>query len=470
MRNDSPRPSKVDPRGRRAIIAGMLGNTVEIYDFSSYAFLVVYLAPLFFPSADPTTSVLSALAVFAAGFVARPLGGIFFGWMGDRRGRKDTLLVTVVLMGAATFLLGAIPTYASIGLWAPILLVCARILQGFSAGGEVIGSASYLAESATPGKRGRFVSAGPLGTTIGTSLAPAVVGLCTLVLGSDQMATWGWRIPFLISLPITILCLLFRLRAEESLEFETLAREKKLAASPVKEAVVGHWRAIVSTALLAMSIYFLTYMSISYLPVFLTTVVDLSPGTVGWLAAVAIALGMFTVPLSGYLVDRFSGKIVVTTSLIAAAVLLLPTLQVMGAAGASLLMIGVLWAIFQSITSSGATAGFATFVSYFPARVRYTGTAIGYNVGNAIGGGFGPLIAASLIAWTGDSRSLLLLAALAATLGVVVAQFAQRWIAQSPSAEPHPPAHAHRQPAVGGADSPDFAEETSTSKPANSRN
>jgi len=265
--------------GRRAALAGMLGTVVENYDFVMYAFVLVYTAPVFFPGGDPTTAILTSLLVFGVGFVARPLGGIVFGRIGDRRGRRFTLLFTVGLMGFATVLIGVIPGYASIGVWAPVLLVVARLAQGLSAGGEVIGAATYVIESSTPGRRGLFSSATPLGAVLGTALAPAVVGLCTVVLGAGTMAAWGWRVPFLISLPLTIGCLLFRLRIEESPEFADLVRHEDRAVAPVKEAIRGYWRQVILAGVLALVILFAGYTFNAYLPIYMTTVVvAIQPG------------------------------------------------------------------------------------------------------------------------------------------------------------------------------------------------
>ena len=274
-----PAPLRSATVGRRAALAGMLGTVVENYDFVVYAFVLVYTAPVFFPGGDPTTAILTSLLVFGVGFVARPLGGIVFGRIGDRRGRRFTLLFTVGLMGFATVLIGVIPGYASIGVWAPVLLVVARLAQGLSAGGEVIGAATYVIESSTPGRRGLFSSATPLGAVLGTALAPAVVGLCTVVLGAGTMAAWGWRVPFLIALPLTIGCLLFRLRIEESPEFADLVRHEDRAVAPVKEAIRGYWRQVILAGVLALVILFAGYTFNAYLPIYMTTVVvAIQPG------------------------------------------------------------------------------------------------------------------------------------------------------------------------------------------------
>ena len=190
---EAPAPAN-HQSARRAGTAGMLGTMIEAYDFAIYTYLVVFTAPLFFPADNPST-----------GFLARPLGGLFFGRLGDRRGRRFTLIATVVTMGTATFVIGLLPTYATIGVLAPVLLVFLRLLQGFSAGGELMGSATFVTEHGTKRNYGFLASITPLGNALGAALAPAVVGVVTLVIADDLMRDWGWRIPLLLSLPLTIL-------------------------------------------------------------------------------------------------------------------------------------------------------------------------------------------------------------------------------------------------------------------------
>lgn len=199
-----PTELKVDrTKAKKAALAGGVGTLIEYYDFGVYGFLSIYIAPLFFISDNPAVPLLATLAVFGVAYVARPFGGIFFGTLGDKVGRKSALVLSVILMGVASSVLGLLPTYAAVGVLAPILLVLVRLVQGFSAGGEIGGSATYIAESAPPNRRGMFGSFTPIGSTLGFSVAAAVVGMTTLIVGADNMAAWGWRIPFLISILLT---------------------------------------------------------------------------------------------------------------------------------------------------------------------------------------------------------------------------------------------------------------------------
>src|SRR5215470_1454773 len=195
---------------RRVVVAGGLGTLIEYYDYALYGYVSTIIAPLFFPGHDPVASLLSVLAVFALSYVVRPIGGIFFGWVGDRYGRKRALVVTVIGIGAANTALGILPTYAMVGVFAPILLVLVRITQGFFAGGEVGGAATVISEAAPPGKKARYGAFTPMGTNGGFALASAAVGVVAGVLAQDQLASWGWRIPFLLGLPLTVLCYMAR--------------------------------------------------------------------------------------------------------------------------------------------------------------------------------------------------------------------------------------------------------------------
>ena len=203
-------------RTRRAAVAGGVGTLIEYYDFSLYGYMAVIVAPLFFPNADPIISLLSALAVFGTAYLIRPLGGIVFGHIGDRYGRKKALVATLVCMGLASTAMGLLPTYAQLGVWATFLLVLVRVAQGFSAGGEVGGSATFISESAPAHLKARYGAFTPLGSTGGFALAAAVAGTVSGLTTDAQMESWGWRIPFLLAFPLTVFCLWARSRVDET--------------------------------------------------------------------------------------------------------------------------------------------------------------------------------------------------------------------------------------------------------------
>ncbi|HEX6518591.1 MAG TPA: MFS transporter, partial [Streptosporangiaceae bacterium] len=239
-----PKPKRmISPR--RAVVAGAMGNLIEYYDFAVYGVLTVTLAPLFFPSHQFGVSILSTLAVFAVAFVMRPVGGWFFGWLGDRNGRRRALVITVVGMGLASGAVGVLPTHSVAGTLAPVLLVLARLFQGFAAGGEAAGSCTYIAESAPPRKRGLLLSFSGMTIVGANSVAAVVVGLTAASMTHAQMASWGWRIPFLISLPLALFCLWARLRLAETGEFEAMVDQREVVRSPLLRTLKEHHGALV---------------------------------------------------------------------------------------------------------------------------------------------------------------------------------------------------------------------------------
>ncbi|MEB8340237.1 MFS transporter [Streptomyces endophyticus] len=232
-----PRSETADRRPRRAAFAAAAGTAIEYYEFGVYGYLAVVIGPHFFPSDNPTASLLATLAVFGSAFLMRPIGGIVLGRLGDRLGRKPVLVVTVVGMGSATAAVGLLPTAASVGTAAPLALLLVRLVQGFFAGGEVTGSATYLAESAPPGKRGFFGAFTPVGVAVGGGTAALVAGTVTTVLSDAQLESYGWRIPFLLSIPLIAAALLARHRLEDSRPAGTVGRSVTYTGQPPLERV-----------------------------------------------------------------------------------------------------------------------------------------------------------------------------------------------------------------------------------------
>lgn len=201
---------------RRAMLAGSLGTLIEYYDFSVYGYLAVVIAPQFFPSEEPAAALLATLAVFATGLVVRPVGGVFFGWLGDRWGRRKALVSSVLCMGVASSATGLLPTYSQIGVTAAVLLLLCRLMQGISTGGESVGAYTYIYESAPPQRRAFLGAVTPIGSNLGFMFAAATAGVISALATKDQMADWGWRLPFLMAVPLTLFCLWARLRIEDT--------------------------------------------------------------------------------------------------------------------------------------------------------------------------------------------------------------------------------------------------------------
>lgn len=405
---------------RRASLAGFLGTVIEAYDFFVYTYLIVFTAPLFFPTDDRMGAILLSFLAFGSGFLTRPLGGLFFGRMGDRMGRRFTLMVTIVGMGVATALIGLMPTYESIGLAAPLLLVVFRLLQGFSAGGELAGSTTFIAEHAGKKNHGLLSSITPMGFAAGTAIAPAVVALFTAILSEPVMGDWGWRIPMLLSLPLTACCLLLRLGLEDSPEFKRIAAEQKVDRSPVRELFNGYRTQLFKVALLSGTVLMIGYIVAAYLPIFLQEEADFSATQTATMASImgltAIAFTMGT----ALIIDRLGRRNTMFILMGLLALLFFPVLVAMKAA-AGVYTVGLLgFMLLGGLGGASAAPAYAALTAVFPARVRYTGAALGFGLGSAIGGGFGPWLAGKLTVITGNPYASAFLAVGAALVGIAV--------------------------------------------------
>ncbi|WP_299055803.1 MFS transporter [uncultured Nocardioides sp.] len=388
---------------KRAALAGGVGTLIEYYDFSVYAFLAVTLAPLFFPSDEPAVGVLLTLAVFGSAYVMRPIGGWFFGRLGDRRGRRHALVVTVVAMGVCCALLGMLPTHATVGVLAPVLLVLIRLAQGFSAGGEIGGAATYVAESSPAGRRGIFGSMTPIGSTLGFSVAAAVVGTVSALTTPEQMSAWGWRIPFLLSIPLAILCLWARVKLEDTPEFEAMAEKAEVVRSPLLQVIREHPMSVLRVIGIAIAMNGSGYIGLTYFSIYLTGE-GFDPQAIYWTAAIAIAIACASFPLAGLLTDRFGRKPVLLTAYVGFLVLAYPVFAIMGSTD-SILVVGIVWVAYMMFNGLAQVPAFPQFTELFPRNVRYTGVALGFNIGTIIAGGSAPYIAAQLVQSTGNSMA-----------------------------------------------------------------
>nr|WP_235026567.1 MFS transporter [Dietzia lutea] len=401
---ESTTPTPNPRLARRAALAGGVGTLIEYYDFGVYGFLAVFIAPLFFPSASPAASILSTLAVFGVAYVARPIGGIFFGRLGDRVGRRTALIASVVAMGVASTILGLLPTHAAIGVFAPILLVLVRLTQGFSAGGEIGGAATYIAETVPAHKRGLFGSFTPIGSTLGFAVAAAVVGAVTLGVGQENMAEWGWRIPFLIALPLAVVCLVIRMKLEDTPEFEAMAEKGELAKSPLLDVVRNNPWSVAKVVGVAIAMNGSGYIALTYFSVYLTNDLGFDRNAVSWTSAIAIALACLTFPISGALTDRFGRKPVLIAGYLSYIILAVPAFMVLGATG-SIVVVGLVYFVYMVLNGVVQVPAFPLFTELFGRRVRYTGVALGFNIGTIIAGGTAPYFAAQLVAWTGSGMA-----------------------------------------------------------------
>jgi MFS transporter, MHS family, proline/betaine transporter len=385
---------------RRLVFAGGLGTLILYYDYALYGAVATIIAPLFFPNADGVASLLAALAVFAVSYLARPVGGVFFGWIGDRYGRRRALLITVVGIGVANAAIGVLPTYATVGVVAPILLVVVRIAQGFFAGGEVGGAATMISESAPPERKARYGAFTPMGINSGFALAAASVGAITGVLTRAQLDSWGWRILFLLGLPLALVCYAAR-RALPDVD-ETF-KDTVGQRIPLFSAVREHPAALAQSIGLAVSVQGTAYFSLTFLSIYLVTYLHYPRPWVYWISAAVTMWAVALMPLAGRLADRVGTLRVATIGLMGYVVLTYPCLLLMGEghlgwATAGLVLICANMAFLQVAT-------YTITPPLFPRAVRYTATALATNVSSVLAGGTAPYVATWLVERTGNLLS-----------------------------------------------------------------
>lgn len=386
-------PDPNSPEGKRllrkAIGASAIGNATEWYDYGVYAAASVYLTQAFFPGEFGTVGTMLG---FAISFVLRPLGGMVWGPIGDRIGRKSVLAMTILLISGATALIGLLPTHASIGFWAPVLLILLRVIQGFSTGGEYGGAATFMAEYAPDNKRGKYGSFLEFGTLAGFCGGTLFVLLLQLALTDSQMDQWGWRIPFLLALPMGLIGLYLRSQMEDTPVFQELEQDNEIKGSAwtrFKDLLVNYRRPIITMFGLVIALNVANYTLLAYQPTYLQNTIDLSETSASVVNLIGQLVMMLLIPFFGWWSDSTGRKPMWWGSLIGLFVLALPLYWLMGQGFAwaivAFVILGVLY-IPQLATIS------ATFPAMFPTQVRYAGFAISYNVATAAFGGTAPLV------------------------------------------------------------------------------
>jgi predicted MFS family arabinose efflux permease len=310
----------------RVVVAASTGTVFEYYDFFLYGSLVTFFGALFFPPGNETAALLASLAAFGAGFAIRPLGALVFGRLGDRVGRKKTFLITIVLMGLSTALVGLIPTFDVIGWWAPALLVTLRLVQGLALGGEFGGAAIYIAEHAPSNRRGFLTSWIQTTGTIGLVLSLLVILGCRYTLGEAEFREWGWRIPFLLSVLLLALSVYIRSRISESPLFEQLKRDGGLAKSPIRETLFApeHRRRMAAALVVAAAMALSWYTAQFYSLVFLQTALLIDNATASTLIVIALLLGMAAFVGAGALADRIGRRPVMLAGMLLTAIVIMP--------------------------------------------------------------------------------------------------------------------------------------------------
>ena len=397
------RMSKED---RRVVAGTMVGTTIEWYDFFIYSSAAALVfGKLFFEPLGPTNATLAAFATVGVSFVFRPLGAIVGGHLGDRIGRRAMLVLTLILMGAATVAVGLLPTYSQIGAAAPILLVLLRIIQGFSAGGEWGGAALLAVEHAPTKRRGLFGSFPQMGVPAGMLLATIIFGVVTLALSEEEFLAWGWRVPFLLSVALFVVGLVIRSKVSESPVFTELQESKEASKMPLAQLFKFHWKPLVLCSLTFMGVGVAGYMITGgYVLSYSTKILGMERGPVLLAVSIAAAAWIVTTAWGGALSDRIGRKRTFQLGFVAQVIWVFPMFMLIDTGNIFLLGLSLIVLSVGLGLSYGPQS--AMFAESFPARVRYSGASIAYALGSILGGAFAPMIATWLQTETGSTLSV----------------------------------------------------------------
>lgn len=390
---------KPTANGRRAALAGGVGTMIEGYDFSMYGYMAVIIAPLFFPSDNAASSLLLTLSVFAVAYVARPLGGLVFGYVGDRISRRAALMATLMCMGLSSAAIGLLPTAIKVGPLAAVALVLLRLLQGFSVGGEVAGAATLVSEAAPAGRRGRYGALNPFGATMGFALASAVAGLVSLLTTEEQMESWGWRIPFLLALPLAGICLVLR----RSLVHQSTSEGSGPSPTPIADVLKTCRKPLLQSVGISLAVNGTAYFGLTYISIHLITELGYPKASVYWTTTVVVAFSALLMLWTGRLGDRIGLMGIAAIGLTGYFVLTAGAMALMGIG--NLLIAGIAFLAIMVNSSFLQVAGYSSIPELFPPNVRYTGTALGWNIGVVIAGGTAPVVCAWLVERTGIALS-----------------------------------------------------------------
>ncbi len=414
--------NEADPATLRKVTsAAVAGTVIEWFDFAIYGFTAPILAVTFFPKENELVGLLQTFAIFAISFALRPIGGAYFGMMGDRLGRKRVLALTVLLMSISTVAIGLLPDYRTIGIWAPVLLTVARCLQGFSAGGEYAGAVAYVIEHAPMHQRSRYSSYMPASTFASFALAAMCSYLLTASLTTEQMHAWGWRVSFLIAAPLGMVALYIRHRLDESPLFQKIMDAPAPEHSSLRQTLREQWFPMLRLgcyiSLTALSFYiFSTYMTS-----FLRTVVGMPADKVLLSNVVALSAAALAAPIIGRVCDRIGRRSTMAASALLLGCLAIPAYQVASDGTVVSSISAQLMLALGAVTANVVTA--VLLCEVFPTRVRYTASAVTYNVAYAVFGGTAPFVATWLIASTGDRLAPAIYITVIAVIAFIVTLF-----------------------------------------------
>jgi MHS family proline/betaine transporter-like MFS transporter len=389
---------------RRAILACAVGNFVELFDFLIFGLFAAQIGANFFPNTDPTASLLASFATYGVGFFMRPVGAIVIGALGDLKGRKVALVLTVGLMALATALTGLIPPYASIGIWAPLLLLLCRLVQGFSTGGEWGGAAAFLVEYAPPGKRGFIGSMQQFSVGLALITGTMCAYLLNHLLDKEQMIAWGWRIPFILGFLLAPIGLYLRSRVAESPAYNRTVQQRQVATAPVRDAVTIYRGPVLAAFGLSVIGTVGNYTFNIFMPSFASASLGIAADTAYFSTTVAAVILTILTPVTGWLSDKIGRKPILLTSALGYLVLSYPLFLLVTEtkSGVGLMLTQGISAVMLAMYAGPLCA---VLSELFPTKVRFTALSIGYGLAVTIFGGFAPFIATFLIQRTGSQVS-----------------------------------------------------------------
>ncbi|WP_459791229.1 MFS transporter [Arthrobacter sp. AD-310] len=402
---------------RRVIAASFIGNFVEWFDYAVYGYLAVTIATVFFPESDPQTGLLLTFALFAISFLVRPLGGFIWGHIGDKVGRRTALSLSILIMSAATFCIALIPGYDTIGIWAPILLLMIRVVQGFSASGEYAGASAFLVEYAPANRRGLYAAVVPASTAAGLLLGSLMAALLTGLLSADALHSWGWRLPFLLAAPMGLIGRYIRTKLEDTPVFRELEAEDHADKAPVSSLFRNHWRQLLQAvgAVLLNAVGF--YVILSYMPTYLSSELGLGETESFLATTVALATYIGFIFLTGMLSDRYGRKKVLIAASVTFILLTVPAFALLGTGNFLVIVLVQILLGAMLALNDGTLPSF--LAEMFPTRVRYSGFAVSFNLSNALFGGTAPFVATLLIGITANDLAPAWYLALAALVSLV---------------------------------------------------